>query len=174
MLSTEGMSAAGLQRKATCQALFSKMLYLTEHGPLVAHGSEAFRTTDLRTVRAVCGWVGGAVALCWGAAGPLVFGVGVWRRSSAVSRSGVSATSSSKVLTTNPPNAPHPSQIFGATDEDAERMRIVSLVELDAERLDRLMAGDSGAPAAGPGSGSSTPGGGGSAPGSGGGAVSSS
>lgn len=51
MLSTEGMSPAGLQRKATCQALFSKMLYLTEHEALVAQGSDAFKTTDLRMVR---------------------------------------------------------------------------------------------------------------------------
>lgn len=50
MLTTEGMSAGGLQRKATCQALFSKMLYLTEHEPLVAQDSEAFRVTDLRNV----------------------------------------------------------------------------------------------------------------------------
>lgn len=54
MLNTEGMSAAGLQRKATCQALFSKMLYLTEHEPLVAQGSDAFQATDLRTVRGLC------------------------------------------------------------------------------------------------------------------------
>ncbi|KIZ03552.1 hypothetical protein MNEG_4405 [Monoraphidium neglectum] len=105
ILSTEGMSASGLQRKATCQALFSKMLYLTEHDPLVAHDSDAFKTTDLRL-------------------------------------------------------------ILGATDEDTDRLRIVSLVELDAERLDRLMAGDSSASppgAAGGGDGSSSGGGGGGA-----------
>ncbi|KAI8469776.1 MAG: hypothetical protein J3K34DRAFT_469711 [Monoraphidium minutum] len=81
MLSTDGMSAGGLQRKATCRGLFSKMLYLTEHDGLVAHDSDAFKTTDLR-------------------------------------------------------------MIFGATDDDADRLRIVSLAEMDAERLDKLMAGD--------------------------------
>jgi hypothetical protein len=34
------------------------------------------------------------------------------------------------------------SQIFGATDEDTDRLRITSLVELDTDRLERLMAGD--------------------------------
>jgi len=57
MLNTEGMSATGLQRKATCQALFSKMLYLTENEGLVAQDSEAFKTTDLRMVRAASGVV---------------------------------------------------------------------------------------------------------------------
>ncbi|GBF89464.1 hypothetical protein Rsub_02036 [Raphidocelis subcapitata] len=110
MLSTEGMSASGLQRKATCQALFSKMLYLTEHEPLVAQGSEAFKTTDLRL-------------------------------------------------------------IFGAMDEDTDRLRIVSLVELDAERLDRMMAGDTSAGGGGGGTGG---GGGGGGAGSGGGGAGSS
>jgi hypothetical protein len=35
---------------AVCRALFSKLLYLTEHEPLVAQGSEAFKVADLRTV----------------------------------------------------------------------------------------------------------------------------
>lgn len=43
-----------------------------------------------------------------------------------------------------PRHAMHP-QIFGATDEDTDRLRITSLVELDAERLERLMAGDAAA-----------------------------
>lgn len=51
MLNTDGMTAEGLERKATCRALFSKLLYLTEYEPLVAQGSEAFKTTDLRMVR---------------------------------------------------------------------------------------------------------------------------
>jgi hypothetical protein len=52
MLNIDGMTAEGVERKATCQALFRKLLYLTEHEPLVAAGSEAFVTTDLRLVRA--------------------------------------------------------------------------------------------------------------------------
>jgi hypothetical protein len=52
MLNVDGFTAEGVERKATCRALFSKLLYLTEHEPLVAQGSEAFKTTDLRMVRA--------------------------------------------------------------------------------------------------------------------------
>jgi hypothetical protein len=59
MLNVDGFTAEGVERKATCRALFSKLLYLTEHEPLVAQGSEAFKTTDLRMVRVCCcGWVG--------------------------------------------------------------------------------------------------------------------
>ena len=50
MLNTEGMTAEGVERKATCQALVSKLLYLTEYQPLVSQGSEAFKATDLRMV----------------------------------------------------------------------------------------------------------------------------
>lgn len=80
MLNTDGMTAEGLERKATCRALFSKLLYLTEHEPLVAPGSDAFNQTDLRT-------------------------------------------------------------IFGATDEDVSKLRIVSLYEMDLEKMESLMAG---------------------------------
>lgn len=51
MLNTEGMTPEGVERKATCSALFSKLLYLTEHEPLIAQGSDAFAVADLRTVR---------------------------------------------------------------------------------------------------------------------------
>jgi hypothetical protein len=44
------------------QALFSKMLYLTEHEPLVAQDSEAFKTTDLRMVRAAAAGAGAVLA----------------------------------------------------------------------------------------------------------------
>jgi len=50
MLNTEGMTNEGIERKATCQALVRKLLYLTEYQPLVAEGSEAFKTTDLRMI----------------------------------------------------------------------------------------------------------------------------
>jgi hypothetical protein len=49
----------------------------------------------------------------------------------------------------------HLNQIFGATNEDTDRLRIVSLVELDAERLDRMMQGDAAAEEQGSGGGSS-------------------
>eukprot|EP00878_Enallax_costatus_P021999 GHUV01023321.1.p1 GENE.GHUV01023321.1~~GHUV01023321.1.p1 ORF type:complete len:134 (+),score=37.91 GHUV01023321.1:126-527(+) len=83
MLNTDGMTAEGIERKATCRALFSKLLYLTEYEPLVAQGSEAFKTTDLR-------------------------------------------------------------MIFGATDEDMEKLRIVSLYDIDIEHLDAMMRGAPG------------------------------
>lgn len=36
-------------------------------------------------------------------------------------------------------------QIFGATDEDVEKLRIVSLYELDMDQMERLMAGQTAA-----------------------------
>jgi hypothetical protein len=62
MLNVDGFTAEGVERKATCRALFSKLLYLTEHEPLVAQGSEAFKTTDLRMVRAQSGPGGNVLA----------------------------------------------------------------------------------------------------------------
>jgi len=50
MLNTEGMTAAGIERKASCQALFRKMLYLTEYEPLLAPGSDAAAKVDLREI----------------------------------------------------------------------------------------------------------------------------
>uniref|UniRef100_A0A383V399 Armadillo-like repeats domain-containing protein n=1 Tax=Tetradesmus obliquus TaxID=3088 RepID=A0A383V399_TETOB len=87
MLNVDGFTAEGVERKATCRALFSKLLYLTEHEPLVAQGSEAFKTTDLR-------------------------------------------------------------MIFGATDEDVEKLRIVSLYDMDIEAMESLMKGSSAADSA--------------------------
>ena len=39
MLETEGMTKAGIERKATCRALFSKLLYLAGEPP-AAHARE--------------------------------------------------------------------------------------------------------------------------------------
>lgn len=50
MLNTEGFSASGLERKATCKSLFQKMQYLTEHEPLIKPGTEAAGKVNLRTV----------------------------------------------------------------------------------------------------------------------------
>jgi len=36
-------------------------------------------------------------------------------------------------------------QIFGATDEDVEKLRIVSLYELDMDQMEKLMAGQAAA-----------------------------
>ncbi|KAF8069554.1 PTRH2 [Scenedesmus sp. PABB004] len=85
MLNVDGMTPEGVERKATCRALFAKLLYLTEHEPLVAQGSDAFAVTDLRTV-------------------------------------------------------------FGATDDDVAKLRIVSLYDMDAEQLDALLRGQTGSP----------------------------
>lgn len=71
MLDTTGMSAAGIERKATSRALFSKMQYLIENEALVSSPEEAARV-NLR-------------------------------------------------------------DIFGATEDDAARLRIVSLYEVDLE-----------------------------------------
>ena len=40
MLETEGMTKAGIERKATCRALFSKLLYLAGEPPSV-HARES-------------------------------------------------------------------------------------------------------------------------------------
>ncbi len=52
MLQTSGMTPEGVERKATCQALYSKMLYLTECQALLDQDGEAFKTADLRMVGA--------------------------------------------------------------------------------------------------------------------------
>ncbi len=64
MLNTEGMTEQGVQRKATCQALFRKLLYLTEHEPLVRADSAAAAMTDLRKASAAA-----RVAVRWGVRG---------------------------------------------------------------------------------------------------------
>jgi uncharacterized membrane protein YgcG len=134
------------------------MLYLTEHEPLVAQDSEAFKTTDLRMVHRGGGAPGAAA--------------GCLPELPAAARSPLqlAARCSSLPAAAPWPCAPHtassyslpspPKKIFGATDEDTDRLRIVSLVELDADRLDRLMAGDASAEGRG-GSGGSGGGGGG-------------
>lgn len=50
MLNTEGMTAQGVERKATCRALFAKMLYLTECEQLLPQGSPAAEVVDLRRI----------------------------------------------------------------------------------------------------------------------------
>lgn len=73
MLDTTGMSPAGVERKATARALFSKLLFLVECEGLLAQGEEGGTpTVDLR-------------------------------------------------------------EIFGATEDDAARLRIASLYEVDLE-----------------------------------------
>eukprot|EP00210_Caulerpa_lentillifera_P001951 g1872.t1 len=78
MLNTAGMTSAGVERKATCQALFSKILYLTEHEAMLTPESEAAKIVDLK-------------------------------------------------------------EIFGATDEDESKLRIVSLEEVDLDKLAEML-----------------------------------
>eukprot|EP01025_Chloroclados_australasicus_P046564 TRINITY_DN5133_c1_g1_i6.p1 TRINITY_DN5133_c1_g1~~TRINITY_DN5133_c1_g1_i6.p1 ORF type:complete len:379 (-),score=31.16 TRINITY_DN5133_c1_g1_i6:212-1348(-) len=78
MLNTEGLSQSGLQRKATCRALFSKMLYLIENESIL----KPTTTMSVDVLR----------------------------------------------------------DIFGATEEDLERLRIVSLEEVDLDVLDAMLA----------------------------------
>jgi hypothetical protein len=51
LMNTAGMTAEGVERKATCRALFQKMLALTECEWLVTQGSEAAQAVSLREVR---------------------------------------------------------------------------------------------------------------------------
>lgn len=50
MLDTAGMSKAGVERKATCRALFSKMLYLAECEELLKQGAEAEAKADVPAI----------------------------------------------------------------------------------------------------------------------------
>uniref|UniRef100_A0A7R9V160 Armadillo-like repeats domain-containing protein n=1 Tax=Chlamydomonas euryale TaxID=1486919 RepID=A0A7R9V160_9CHLO len=49
-LEEETLSASGLERKATCKALFQKLLYLSECERLVAQGSQAAGRINLRVI----------------------------------------------------------------------------------------------------------------------------
>lgn len=81
MLNTEGMTAAGIERKATCQALFSKVLFLAEYDQLISQESEHLKEIDLN-------------------------------------------------------------EIFGATEEDKNKLRIISLEEVDLDELDKMIEAD--------------------------------
>jgi hypothetical protein len=83
MVNTSGMTASGIERKATCTALFQKMLYLSECEALLAQSGPEAAALDLRSV-------------------------------------------------------------FGATEEDVDRLRIVSLVDVDIDKLDRMASGGDG------------------------------
>jgi len=78
MLNTEGMTSAGIERKATCQALFSKLLYLSEHESLLDQESDAAKDVSL-------------------------------------------------------------GEIFGATEEDQSKLRIISLEEVNLDKLDQMI-----------------------------------
>ncbi|CAK0783201.1 hypothetical protein CVIRNUC_006400 [Coccomyxa viridis] len=75
MLETEGMTKAGIERKATCRALFSKLLYLAESEKILAQDGPAAENLKLP-------------------------------------------------------------DIFGATEDDASSLRIVSLYEVDLDNLE--------------------------------------
>mmetsp|Transcript_20969 Transcript_20969/g.63126 ORF Transcript_20969/g.63126 Transcript_20969/m.63126 type:complete len:388 (+) Transcript_20969:212-1375(+) len=82
MLETEGMTKGGIERKATCRALFSKLLYLAESEELLPTLDQTARDVLVRDV-------------------------------------------------------------FGATSNDLAQLRIVSLLEIDQDTVERLAGGDS-------------------------------
>ena len=172
----QGMTPTGIERKATCQALFAKMLYLTECEALIAQESEAFKAADLRQV-GVRGSCRQLPASCSPAAGRVTglhaCGVIVWGRAGCGGR-GVRLTSLAGRLRTAPPlhlhrsnlrlrpwrplrPAPALPQVFGATEEDLVKLRISSLVDVDVERLERLMGNRGPAPGGPPGGGGVMP-----------------
>jgi len=53
MVNTDGFTAAGVERKATCRNLFRKLLYLTEHDPLLRQGTDAALLVDLHKIMGV-------------------------------------------------------------------------------------------------------------------------
>ena len=75
MLDVAGMSKSGIERKATCRALFSKLLFLSEAEELFLDGQKGPALADIPAV-------------------------------------------------------------FGATDDDAAKLRIVSLLEVDLGKLE--------------------------------------
>eukprot|EP00884_Botryococcus_braunii_P015534 jgi/Botrbrau1/2664/Bobra.0203s0013.2 len=75
MLDVDGMSKAGIDRKATCRSLFSKILYLAEYEQLLPQESDAAKGLDIPS-------------------------------------------------------------IFGATDDDTAKLRIISLVQVDIDNLE--------------------------------------
>lgn len=85
MLETEGMTKAGVERKATCRALFSKLLYLAECEEMLPQSGEAARSA-----------VGGL------------------------------------------------RDVFGATEDDIAKLRIVSLYEVDLGKLEDMATTESG------------------------------
>lgn len=75
MLNTQGMTSAGVERKATARALFSKLLYLAEYEQLIPPFSPAAEKASMR-------------------------------------------------------------EVFGATEDDVNRLRIVSLQEINFDKLE--------------------------------------
>lgn len=139
MLNLEGFTAEGLERKATCTALFKKMLYLTESEALLAQDSEAAASVDLRKVGSagrglrllLCLQLLLRVLLLCLLLTPLLH----------LQLASPAHTTSPATLLTSPLLLPPCLQVFGATDEDMDKVRIVSLVELDMDKLDRMASG---------------------------------
>ena len=66
MLNTEGMTAVGIERKATVINLSSKLLYLAESELLVAQASDVVKSMDLRTVSPVPPMCTVSASICMG------------------------------------------------------------------------------------------------------------
>lgn len=81
MLNTQGMTSAGVERKATARALFSKLLYLAEYEQLIPPFSAAAEKASMR-------------------------------------------------------------EAFGATEDDVNRLRIVSLQDIDLDKLEGQFDGE--------------------------------
>lgn len=126
MLNTEGFTPEGIERKATCQNLFRKLLFLTEYEPLTKQGGGAAVSADLRKVR-VCLWGGADGKVC-----PSVCDTRNGRcTTQAAANTSIHASPQGASLSHDPAQ---PAQIFGATDEDQNNLRIVSLFDVDLEK----------------------------------------
>lgn len=110
MLDVKGMTKAGVERKATCQALFSKLLYLAgdvTHWPLAIRPCQKVVRIDSAILSAVT-------------------------RLLTLTLEPVCVTECDSLLPhvaelANKTNVP---DVFGATQEDTERLRIVNLEEV--------------------------------------------
>lgn len=125
---TEGLSSSGIERKATCKALFSKMLYLADYEPLLNQESEVKETVNLRevsidfvstqmTVYTMIQWT-----WCFCFEFPITWKF--WRNEKLI-------------LTSNRESICW--QIFGATESDVEKLRIISLQDIDMDKLDDMV-----------------------------------
>ncbi|KAL3140587.1 hypothetical protein ABBQ32_005160 [Trebouxia sp. C0010 RCD-2024] len=99
MLDVKGMTKAGIERKATCQALFAKLLYLAGN---VFLRTEVKPSHNLLTFESV-----------WG-----------------TECDSLLPQDSELAQKTNVPD------VFGATQEDTDGLRIVSLEEMDLDMLE--------------------------------------
>ena len=123
----QGMTKAGIERKATCRALFSKLLYLADSEDLAPSLDPIMRR---KLVQARVDVSHRSIFACVPAQG---------RRSlcSAI----LARHGSARVCVLLIMVVLLPQDVFGATDSDVDQLRIVSLYDVDLDAMDALASG---------------------------------